>query len=370
MLNTLASHGYEARLVGGCVRDTLLGRSPHDYDVATSALPEEVERCFNRTVPTGIKHGTVTVIIRSRAVEVTTYRREGAYSDHRRPDSVSYTPSLAEDLSRRDFTINAMAMDVHGDVTDLFGGREDLSLGLIRCVGEPGRRFEEDALRMLCAVRFAARLGFTIEGRTLAAIRERSGGCALLSAERVGAEVRGILASPRPDMVWLLPELHLLDGYMRPGTRSHRSLAALPIYARTAHWCHALERGGYIGSTEGFLRALRMDNHTIRTASAAAHMLATGSRDYKRLLRDYGREAVLAAYPHSRRLRSILRSGECYTLAALAISGGDLAALGYSGRELGRALNRALDHVIDHPGDNNRAALLQLITGGKYDERT
>ena len=151
MLNTLASHGYEARLVGGCVRDTLLGRAPHDYDVATSALPEEVERCFNRTVPTGIRHGTVTVIIRSRAVEVTTYRREGAYSDHRRPDSVSYTPSLAEDLSRRDFTINAMAMDAHGDVTDLFGGREDLSLGLIRCVGEPGRRFEEDAL---CAAGF------------------------------------------------------------------------------------------------------------------------------------------------------------------------------------------------------------------------
>lgn len=356
--------------MGGCVRDTLLGRRVHDWDIATSALPEDVVYCFERTVPTGIKHGTVTVIIFSRAVEVTTYRREGSYSDHRRPDSVSYTPSLAEDLARRDFTINAMAMDESGAVTDLFGGREDLNRGLIRCVGEPRERFEEDALRMLRAVRFASKLGFTIEERTLAAILECSGGCALLSAERVGAEVRGILASPRPDRIWLLSELHLLDGYMRPGARGQRHLAALPIYARTAHWCFELEQNAYISSTEEFLRALRMDNRTVKTAAAAVRILSSGSHDYKRLLRDYGSEAVLAAYPRSRPLREILRTGECYSLAQLAIDGGDLAALGYSGRELGRVLNLALDHVIDHPGDNSRAALLQLITGGKYNDRT
>ena len=357
-------------MAGGCVRDTVMGRRPSDWDVATSAPPEAVRALFARTVPTGLRHGTVTVLYGGRACEVTTYRLEGAYSDHRRPDGVRFTSSLEEDLSRRDFTVNAMAMDAAGHITDPFGGREDLSRRLIRCVGDSHERFTEDALRMLRAVRFAAQLDFALDSAALEAIAGCAPLCSALSPERVAAELRAVLASRDPDMVWLMADLGLLNAWLTPreGERTH--LGALPRCARLAHFCSDLSRCVSITSTDTFLRSLRMDTRSVKTCSAAAEILASGSRDYKRLLRDCGREAVLAAYPHSRRLRSILRSGECYTLAALAISGGDLAALGYSGRELGRALNLALDHVIDHPGDNNRAALLQLITGGKYDERT
>ena len=180
ILKTLEGAGYHAVLAGGCVRDTILGRRPNDWDIATSAPPDAVQRLFARTVPTGIRHGTVTVLYGGGKCEVTTWRVEGAYSDHRRPDSVEFTPSLAEDLARRDFTINAMAMDVRGELTDPFGGRADLERGIIRCVGEPRARFAEDALRMLRAVRFAAKLGFELDGATLAAALE----CAPPSAPR------------------------------------------------------------------------------------------------------------------------------------------------------------------------------------------
>ena len=151
ILQTLERAGFEARYVGGCVRDTLLGRPVHDWDIASQALPEDVLRLFPRCVPTGLQHGTVTVLLDGTSAEVTTYRLDGAYHDSRHPDGVRFVRSLADDLARRDFTINAMAMDLSGTVTDLFGGREDLARGVIRCVGDAETRFREDALRMLRA---------------------------------------------------------------------------------------------------------------------------------------------------------------------------------------------------------------------------
>lgn len=354
-------------MAGGCVRDSLMGRRPDDYDVAASAPPEAVEALFARTVPTGIRHGTVTVLYGGGRCEVTTYRVDGAYTDHRRPDGVRYTASLEDDLARRDFTINAMAMDAAGAVTDPFGGREDIGRRLIRCVGEPERRFNEDALRMLRAVRFAAKLGFEIDGPTLAAALEYAPLTASLSAERVAAELRAILASSRPDYVWALVDWGLLAGRVGPGRggAERGSLAPLPRYARTAHFLRALEDGGHIASARGFLSALRFDGRTARVSSAAAEILASGSRDYKRLLRDYGREAVLAAFPRSRRLRELLRSGECWSLDALAVNGDGLKALGYSGRELGEELSRLLEHVIDNPEDNRKDILCKLAGEGK-----
>ena len=171
----LRSAGREAYPVGGCVRDLLLGRTPGDWDVTTSARPEEVMALFERTVPTGIKHGTVTVLTGAGGVEVTTFRAEGGYADGRHPDAVTFGGDLAGDLSRRDFTINAMALGPDGAVIDPFGGRADLKAGLIRCVGEPERRFVEDALRMLRAVRFSAQLDFAIEGATAEALRKNAG---------------------------------------------------------------------------------------------------------------------------------------------------------------------------------------------------
>lgn len=362
ILNTLERSGYEARLVGGCVRDTLLHRRPNDWDVATAAPPEAVTELFERTVPTGIRHGTVTVLYGGSACEVTTYRVEGAYSDHRRPDSVRFTSRLEEDLSRRDFTINAMAMDASLAITDPFGGREDLSRRLIRCVGDARERFTEDALRMLRAVRFAAQLDFALDSAALEAIAGCAPLCSALSPERVAAELRAVLASRDPDMVWLMADLGLLNAWLTPreGERTH--LGALPRCARLAHFCSDLSRCGSITSTETFLRSLRMDTRSVKICSAAAEILASGSRDYKRLLRDYGEDAVLAAYPKSRRLREVLRSGECWSLASLAITGGELAALGYTGRELGEELRRLLEHVIDCPEDNQPEILCKLAS--------
>lgn len=362
ILNTLERSGYEARLVGGCVRDTLLHRRPNDWDVATAAAPEAVTELFERTVPTGIRHGTVTVLYGGSACEVTTYRVEGAYSDHRRPDSVRFTSRLEEDLSRRDFTINAMAMDASLAITDPFGGREDLSRRLIRCVGDARERFTEDALRMLRAVRFAAQLDFALDSAALEAIAGCAPLCSALSPERVAAELRAVLASRDPDMVWLMADLGLLNAWLTPreGERTH--LGALPRYARLAHFCNDLSRCRSITSTDTFLRSLRMDTRSVKICSAAAEILASGSRDYKRLLRDYGEDAVLAAYPKSRRLRAVLRSGECWSLASLAITGGELAALGYAGRELGEELRRLLEHVIDCPEDNRPEILCKLAS--------
>ena len=362
ILNTLERSGYEARLVGGCVRDTLLHRRPNDWDVATAAAPEAVTELFERTVPTGIRHGRVTVLYGGSACEVTTYRVEGAYSDHRRPDSVRFTSRLEEDLSRRDFTINAMAMDASLAITDPFGGREDLSRRLIRCVGDARERFTEDSLRMLRAVRFAAQLDFALDSAALEAIAGCAPLCSALSPERVAAELRAVLASRDPDMVWLMADLGLLNAWLTPreGERTH--LGALPRCARLAHFCSDLSRCVSITSTDTFLRSLRMDTRSVKTCSAAAEILASGSRDYKRLLRDYGEDAVLAAYPKSRRLMAVLRSGECWSLASLAITGGELAALGYAGRELGEELRRLLEHVIDCPEDNRPEILCKLAS--------
>lgn len=362
ILCALDSAGHRAVLAGGCVRDNLLGRRPSDWDIASSASPEEVLALFPRCVPTGIKHGTVTVMSGGGSVEVTSFRAEGGYSDHRRPDSVSFGCPLEADLARRDLTVNAMAMDAAGEITDPFGGRDDLRRRLLRCVGEPERRFDEDALRMLRTVRFSAQLGFEIEPRTLEAIRALAHLASGLSAERVRDELLKTLRSPAPGLVWQLVDLGLLDACLAPGDASapREALDVLPIYARLAHFCRGLELGGYIMSTDRFLAALRFDGETLRRTASAVEVLKSGSRDWKRLLRGHGEAAVLAAHPKNRALRAVLRSGECWELSSLAIGGRELAALGYSGPELGRELRRLLDHVIDCPADNRADILCKL----------
>ncbi len=363
ILCALDSAGHRAVLAGGCVRDSLLGRRPSDWDIASSASPEEVLALFPRCVPTGIKHGTVTVLSGGGSVEVTAFRAEGGYSDHRRPDSVSFGCPLEADLARRDLTVNAMAMDAAGEITDPFGGRDDLRRRLLRCVGEPERRFDEDALRMLRTVRLSAQLGFEIEPRTLEAIRALAHLASGLSAERVRDELLKTLRSPAPGLVWQLVDLGLLGACLAPGDASapREALDVLPIYARLAHFCRDLELGGYIMSTDRFLAALRFDGETLRRTASAVEVLKSGSRDWKRLLRDHGEAAVLAAHPKNRALRAVLRSGECWELSSLAIGGRELAALGYSGPELGRELRRLLDHVIDCPADNRADILCKLV---------
>ena len=199
ILQTLDEHGYEAYVVGGCVRDSVLGRDPHDWDITTSASPEQVKEIFDRTIDTGIQHGTVTVMIDREGYEVTTYRIDGEYEDGRHPKEVCFTSSLEEDLKRRDFTMNSMAYNPSKGLVDLFGGMDDMENHVIRCVGNPMERFQEDALRIMRAVRFSAQLGFAIDDSTRQAITALAPNLKYVSAERIQAELVKLLTSPHPD---------------------------------------------------------------------------------------------------------------------------------------------------------------------------
>lgn len=209
IIQKLNDHGYEAYAVGGCVRDALLHRVPQDWDITTSAKPQEVKALFSHTIDTGIQHGTVTVMLDHVGYEVTTYRIDGEYQDSRHPKEVTFTGDLLEDLKRRDFTINAMAYSDEGGLVDAFQGQEDLKKGIIRCVGDPMERFKEDALRMLRAVRFSAQLGFEIEERTAEAIRRLAPTIGKVSAERIQVELIKMLTSNHPEAIGTAYELGL-----------------------------------------------------------------------------------------------------------------------------------------------------------------
>ena len=243
IINNLQLHGYEAFAVGGCVRDSILARRPQDWDITTSAKPEEIKKLFRRTIDTGIEHGTVTVLFGKDSFEVTTYRIDGAYEDSRHPKEVQFTNRLEEDLRRRDFTINAMAYNDQVRLVDVFGGMQDLNHHLIRCVGDPEERFSEDALRILRAVRFSAQLNFPIESATADAIRKLAPNLQNISAERIQAELVKLLVSPHPERIRdayelgltkvILPEWDAMAG-VEQNTPHHK-------YDVAQHTLHALK---------------------------------------------------------------------------------------------------------------------------------
>lgn len=201
IIDTITAAGFEAYAVGGCVRDSILGREPQDWDITTSARPEQVKSLFARTVDTGLQHGTVTVLLGNESYEVTTFRIDGKYEDSRHPTEVIFTPSLEEDLKRRDLTVNAMAYNDSRGLVDIYGGMEDIGRKVIRCVGKPGERFEEDALRILRAIRFSAQLGYSIDAGTKNAISEFAPNLKNISAERIQVELVKLMTSPHPDQL-------------------------------------------------------------------------------------------------------------------------------------------------------------------------
>ena len=224
IISEIEKHGFEAFIVGGCVRDVLLNKKPQDWDITTNAKPEEIKKIFKRTVDTGIEHGTVSVLISKTAYEVTTYRIDGKYLDGRHPDKVEFSPLLDEDLKRRDFTINAMAYSKRSGIVDLFEGREDLNKGLIRCVGVARERFSEDALRILRAIRFSACLGFEIEEETKKAILEIAPNLLKVSKERVWVELNKTLLSSNVEKIALIFDYEL-GKYICP-----KSISGLPPF--------------------------------------------------------------------------------------------------------------------------------------------
>lgn len=214
IIQTIEDAGFEAYAVGGCVRDSILNREPNDWDITTSATPDEVKTLFRHTVDTGLKHGTVTVIIKKVNYEITTYRIDGEYEDGRHPKEVNFTSQLSEDLKRRDFTINAMAYNDSEGLVDLFGGQADLKAGIIRCVGDARERFTEDALRIMRAVRFSAQLGYEIEEKTADAIKELAPTLSRISVERIQVELVKLLVSPHPEYMLKLYEMGLTKEFL------------------------------------------------------------------------------------------------------------------------------------------------------------
>lgn len=372
VLEVLEANGFEAYAVGGCVRDSLLGKTPFDWDVCTSALPQEVQRCFAdyRTVPTGVKHGTFTVIV-EKPIEITTFRIEGDYLDNRHPSGVDFTRSLAEDLCRRDFTVNAMVMDKNGKITDLHGGRADLEQKLIRCVGEAQKRFDEDALRIMRALRFAATLGFELEEKTAEAIRLRYRLLKNISAERITAEMNKLLlGSPAP----VMREFPMVFEQIF-------SEAAIPTELLEKAPCNLhLRLAVMLSRTEGetaaaMLKAMRYDNASIKAVKDMldyAHLpIRPNKPEMKRLMNVLGFENALRQVEFSRiigkapsseeckgLITQIEQDRECYTLSRLALNGSDIASLKlFRQKDIGKILHILLEKVIDGVLCNTAEAL-------------
>lgn len=422
ILTSLHDAGFSAHAVGGCVRDSLLGKTPHDWDIATAARPEEVKRVFadRRVLDTGLRHGTVTLLTEGGPAEVTTYRIDGSYSDHRRPDSVDFTDELVEDLARRDFTVNAMAFDGQR-LTDPFGGRNDLAARLLRAVGDADRRFEEDALRILRALRFSAQLGFSVEEKTAAALLRKRGLLANVSAERVRVELWTLLSGDcapvirefTPVISEILPETATMIGFDQRN-RHH-------VYDVWEHTLHALEhspcdpllrlalllhdcgkpasfsmgndrQGHFYGHAaksaalaDDALRRLRFDNVTrervVRLIALHDHDLPPTEKGVRRWLSRLSPEELrllialkradnAAQSPlYSRAaaldqalsvMEDIIRRGECVSLSQLAVRGEDIMALGWRGPEVGDRLRELLEAVLSG-APNERESLLARV---------
>ena len=391
LLDALHAAGYAAYTVGGCVRDSLLGRTAHDWDLCTSALPQQVMELFGaeQCIPTGLQHGTVTIKYGGQLYETTTFRTEGSYTDGRHPDAVQFVPDVREDLARRDFTINAMAYNAAEGLVDPFGGQKDLQNGLLRAVGEPQQRFTEDALRILRLYRFAARFCFALDAATARAARQLAPHLDCISAERIQEELAKLLAAPQPGaylepavLAVVLPELTpaALEAAKPVVDACPAGEENLPV-----RWAALL---GALGEadTRRVLKRLRCSNACIEETAvlvretagqgvseekASAH---PGDIHIRRLLGRYGlctveRLCALCAALHpqtapactfaAQRARQLEADGVCCRVSQLAVNGRDLMAAGIpSGPALRRVLEALLDGVIRAEYPNEKPALL------------
>lgn len=429
VIKELESRGFEAFAVGGCVRDFLMHTPINDYDITTNATTDEIKAVFakHKTIDTGLKHGTVTVLINSIPFEITTYRLETTYSDNRHPDKVIFTKRLEDDLSRRDFTVNSIAYFPESGFVDLFGGKEDIEKRLIRCVGKPQKRFEEDSLRILRGLRFASVLGFAIEKETAEAMHSCRHLIKNISRERIftelskllcGRNVRTVLTEFSDVFGEIIPEINAMRGFEQhnfhhihdvlthtavvvENTPSlvHLRLAAL-FHNIGKPFCFSLDKTGtghfYSHASKSALIAercldeLRCDNKTkeavIRLVKLHDTPIEESERIIKRRLNSMGSElfydlvalkradtAGLAPEfaernEHFDRLEAmaeeILQKEECFSLKHLAVNGNDMKALGFEGKEIGRRLEFLLDAVIDGKVENEKKELTEYLKSG------
>lgn len=432
-MDILRLNGHSAYAVGGCVRDSVMGRTPNDWDMTTSATPEEMKRAFDgfRIFPTGVKHGTITVIISSHPIEITTMRIDGDYSDSRHPESVSFTERIEEDLSRRDFTVNAMAYSPETGLVDPFGGRLDTERKIIRCVGNPDKRFHEDALRILRAIRFASVLGFGIEKDTAASIIKNRSLLSGISKERIRAELIKLLCGQNVEKVLLefkqvifeiIPELQSTDGFLQHTpyhiydvwthivkvTSSIESTSDLRVAALlhdiekpsmfrldangTGHFKGHPQKGAR--TAEEILRRLRFSNAEIRHITTVIYLhdeRPDGNRHHlaklcarfgidnvddtmKLIIADaHGKNPSVmeketqAAENAQRQIVEMRTANACLSIHTLDINGNDIMALGIDRTQIKSTLDYLLDSVIDEKTENKKAALEQAAV--KYINR-
>ncbi len=371
VLEQLNKNGFEAYVVGGCVRDMLLGLVPGDFDVCTGATPEEIQTCFAdyRTIPTGIKHGTVTVISGGHPVEITTYRVDGTYSDSRHPDGVRFTSSLQEDLARRDFTVNAMAYHPERGLVDLYGGREDLKQGVIRCVGDPMLRLSEDALRILRGLRFASTLEFSLEPSLVSAMEILCNTLQKVAMERVFVEFTKLLCGKGVSLV-LKEYAHILSPLFALNKQNISLLyqvPAMPMFRYAVLLKHHPD-------VKGFMQQLKASNELTAQIEPLVflqtQMPPNTLFETRKWVFRYGMKCVetmiilfqandVDSTLFEEYVSMIQHQNLCCSLKELAVNGKDLMAMGLpKGEELGKVLNTLLFSVMEGTVENNKEALL------------
>lgn len=373
VIDTLISNGHSAYIVGGCVRDLLCGKEPHDYDITTSATPDETQSLFEKTIATGIKHGTITVIIDGEQIEVTTFRTESTYNDNRHPESVNFVRNVSDDLSRRDFTVNAMCYNNREGLIDLFGGQEDIKNNTLKAVGDAKTRFCEDALRILRLFRFAATIEFTIEKNTFDAAIECAPLLKNISAERIFTELKKAACGNNVSVISPLLDTNALLDFSLENTdltvlQKLQNKEDLRVFALL-----------YLTSTnlQNTLNTLKCSNafkdyctklfHLIKNeikANKIGIKKALCTTDYE-IVCDYFEylKSVLNLdiTSHMSLLKETINSNEPYKISHLDITGNDIISLGFGGKQVGEKLEFLLNEVIKNPALNTREKLLDLI---------
>ena len=386
IIERLKEHGFEGFAVGGCVRDSLLKKTPTDWDITTDALPEDMKKIFKKTFDTGIAHGTVTVLMDGVGYELTTYRIDGNYSDGRHPDSVSFSKNLSEDLCRRDFTVNAMAYSHNKGIVDLFGGRKDLQNGIIRAVGDAKKRFDEDALRMLRAVRFAAQLGFKIDGDTFEAIKEKAKLLSNVSKERIFVELNKSLCGDFAQNIKMVYTSGLYRYIGKEFSKLDENI--YDFYPRKFHnkkhmyWAAFLENIENVEAVKKILFELKSDNatknNTYLLVKELKNPLPSSDEDIRWSLHRIGADLfcdyieILRSDKKNKdildkidtiedRYSLIMKENHAYEISMLDITGKDLMDLGISkGPKIGEVLEFLLKKVIENPLNNEKSSLLRL----------
>ena len=379
LIRLLGEQGHTAYVVGGCVRDSLMGRVPHDWDICTSATPQQMLEIFKgiRVIETGLKHGTVTAVIDGEQYECTVYRIDGEYTDNRRPDNVTFTDDITEDLKRRDFTVNAMAYNCTDGLADPFDGIGDIERRIIKCVGSPAERFNEDALRIMRAFRFSAQLGFKIEEKTLAAASECREGLSNIARERIFSELLKLLHSPcSADALKQMREsgvMRYILGDYCPSERIFSLISSMPDTdeARLGMLLFEAEESQRREMLLSLKCSNRQKSGALAVAEGAAAKLETRA-DVSRFLAKYGRDAsdalcasVLLGNSDESVFSLADKNNAPRGIGDLAVGGGDMVAIGLRGKEIGDMLALLLEIAIESPECNTKERLLKIADSEK-----